>query len=115
MKFLADENVKRRLGLWLKTQGHHVSTADKGVRNSHLFALAHKEKKILLTNDTDFLSTALYPPEKTFGRIVLRILPPTLEYQKTGLQILLAQFNQEHLFLGKLIELWNNDFEVRTK
>lgn len=115
MKFLADENVKRRLCLWLKTLGHHVSTAPKGVRNSHLFSLAHREKCILLTNDTDFLNTAMYPPEKTYGRIVLRILPPTLENQKTGLQILLAQFKEEQLFFGKLIELWNSDFEVRTK
>ena len=115
MKFLADENVKRRLWQWLKARGHNVLTAGKGVKNGHLFSTAAKERSVLITNDADFLNTALYPVHKTPGRIVLRIFPPTLENQKTGLETLLSQFNDPESFDGKLIELWNTDFEVRTK
>ena len=72
MKFLADENVKRRLCRWLQTHGHDVLTAGKGIRNSHLFSIANKQERILLTNDTDFLNTALYPPTENIGQSCLK-------------------------------------------
>ena len=113
MKFLADENVKKRLTQWLRTLGHDVLIADKGVKNSHLFSLANKEKRILLTNDTDFLNTALYPPQQTSGRIVLRIFPATFDNQKSSLESLLSTLIHEEEFTGHLVELWEKDFEIR--
>ena len=114
MKFLADENVKRRLTRWLKVLGHDVLIAEKGVKNSNLFSLAKKEGRILITNDTDFLNTALYPPQRTPGRIVLRVFPPVFENQRFSLESLLSKFTNEKEFTGQLIELWQEDFETRA-
>lgn len=73
MKFLADENVKGRLVKWLQMLRYDVTTAPKGVKNSQLFALAKQTGRVLMSNDRDFLNSALYPVEGTPGRIILRI------------------------------------------
>ena len=114
MKFLSDENIKRRLVKLLIEAGHSVKLVEKGTKNSSLFILAKKEERILLTADTDFSNTALYPPKNSAGIIVLRIFPPTLENQRKSLFKLLSRVKEEE-FSGKLIEVWKEGFKIRTK
>lgn len=114
MKLLADENVKGRLIRWLRTEGHDVTVAPKEVKNSRLVSLAHAEGRVLLTNDTDFLNTALYPPAASPGRIVLRVFPPTLVEQQAALSLLFSKLRTESL-AGQLVELERGRFETHAK
>lgn len=114
MKLLADENVKGRLVKWLKAQGQDVAVAAKGAKNSRLWQLARTSRRALLTNDTDFLNTALYPPATASGVIVLRIFPLTLAAQQEGLRRLFAEV-PEAVLAGKLVELAREGFELKTK
>ena len=114
MKFLADENVKGRLVKYLQSHDYNVITAPKGVKNSKLFDLARQADRILISNDKDFLSSALYPVEGTPGRIILRIFPPTFENQRGALERLLSQIKEGEC-TDKLVELWKDGFEMRVK
>ena len=114
MKLLADENIKGRLIRWLRATGHDVTTAPKGFKNSRLASLARGEGRVLLTNDTDFLNTALYPPAGTPGRIVLRVFPPTLVAQQGALSMLFSSRTGDDV-AGLLVELERDTFEVHTK
>lgn len=55
MRFLLDENVEYRLASLLQTAGHHVTAIGHdyphGLADREVVALAHKEHRILLTND----------------------------------------------------------------
>ncbi len=114
MKLLADENVKGRVVRWLRDSGHDVAVAPKGLKNSRLVALADTEGRVLVTNDTDFLNTALYSPAGSPGRIVLRVFPPTFTEQRAALSLLLASFTEEQI-TGKLVELERDKFELHAK
>ena len=113
MKLLLDENVDRRLAKPLSKAGHNVKVVEKGTKNSALFLLAKKEKRILLTNDTEFSDDKLYPPDKTSGIILLRVFPDTFENQKKALLRLLGKFKESE-FSGRLVEL-GRDWEFFTK
>ena len=114
MKLLADENVKLRLVRWLEAQGHDVELGKKGLKDPSLLATANERGRILITNDTDFLKTALHPLENTPGRIVLRVFPPTLENQKRALLPVLSAFTERE-YAGTLVEAWLGRYETRTK
>lgn len=114
MKFLTDENVKGRLVKWLQTLGYNVTMAPKGVRNSQLFELAKQTGQVLISNDKDFLNSALYPIEGTPGRIILRIFPPTFESQRTALEGFFVQVKEGEC-VNKLVELWREGFEMRMR
>lgn len=107
MKFLADENVRKRLVKTLIKAGHEVKEPKKGIKNSVLFSLAKKEERILLTNDTDFLEEK-YSPDKKIGIIVFRVFPDTFENQKKALLRLLSKYKQEKFF-GNVVELGKNE------
>lgn len=112
MKLLVDENVDGRLIRWLiQSRRCKVISADKGIKNSHLFALANTENRILLTNDTDFLNTIMYPVANTPGRIILRVFPPTLANQKASLEKTLEKISDSDC-RDRLIEVFNNSFEL---
>ena len=107
MKLLADENIRKRLVRVLKESGHNVKVVEKGTKNSALFLLAKKERRILLTNDTEFSDDKLYHPNKTSGIILLRVFPNTFQNQKEALMRLLGKF-KENEFSGRLVELGKN-------
>jgi len=113
MRLLADENVRKRLVKVLVESGHDVKKAEKGTKNSALFSLAKKEKRILLTNDTEFSDDELYPLNNTVGIILLRVFPDTFENQKEALLRLLGKFKESEFF-DKLAEL-GKDWEIFTK
>ena len=69
-KFLLDENVHRKLEQFLTSKGYDVCTVSKGVRNGILAAKSKAEKRIFVTNDSDFTA---YLKESIFSVIWLRI------------------------------------------
>jgi predicted nuclease of predicted toxin-antitoxin system len=59
MKFLADQNIERRLASHLKQVGHDIKVISvdypHGLLDDAVLAIAHQEKRLLLTNDrSDF-------------------------------------------------------------
>ena len=99
---------------WLKELGHDVVIAPKGFKNSRLVELCRTEGRVLLTNDTDFLNTALYPPASSPGKIVLRVFPDALAEQQTSLSLLLSRMKEAEVS-GKLIELQRDNFEIHSQ
>lgn len=114
MKLLADENVRGRLVRWLSKRGYDVKAAPKGFKNSRLIELSNTEGRVLLTNDTDFLNTALYPPTDAPGRIVLRVFPDTLAEQQASLSLFFSTLKEEEVS-GNVIELLRDSFEFHAR
>ena len=98
---LADENVKKKLVKHFLKSGCDIAYSEKGLRNSALIKFAKQEKRVLLTNDHDFLNDSLYPPEQYEGIIVLHIHPPYLFKQIEALENLFSLHPPENM-VGKL-------------
>ena len=69
-KFLLDENVHRKLGHFLTSEGYDVCLVPKGTKNGMLATKSKTEKRIFVTNDSDF---SAYPKESIFCVIWLHI------------------------------------------
>ncbi len=110
MRFLSDENFRSDVVKFLQNRGHDVKVAPKGSLDRHVAALAKKEKRVLLTNDTDFSISLQFPPCDYSGILVFRIHPPRFEKFKNVLEGFLSRYSakkikgktfvvQEHSFL----------------
>ncbi len=55
-----------------------------------VFAAARQAQAILITNDSDFANTLLYPPRQTAGIIVFDVHPPSLFNLTSAINRLLA-------------------------
>ena len=104
MRALIDENVHVKVIHWLKEEGHDAVRVPSGTKNGAVIKLAQSESRVLITQDADFSSRFLYPPDQLKGIIVFKIHPPKLEKLLKALQQLLDEF-PEHNFSGKLVIL----------
>ena len=96
MRFLADENFRLDVVKWLASQGHDVKFVVTGSSDKIVATLAKNEKRILLTNDSDFAMTLTFPPQSFDGILIFRIHPPTREKFKKAIHSFLAlRTNQE--------------------
>ena len=57
MQFLADENFRLDVIRFLQKQGHDIKLSQRGSDDKKIAHIAHKENRILLTNDNDFSIT----------------------------------------------------------
>jgi predicted nuclease of predicted toxin-antitoxin system len=77
MKFKIDENLPIEVAELLNQEGYEAKTVidqSLGGRNDpHIAAVCQREKRVLITLDTDFGDIRTYPPEKYTGIIVLRL------------------------------------------
>ncbi len=78
LKFLLDENVDVRVATFLRDQGYSVLLCPKGITNGAVAALAKKENRVLLTNDTDFTHNPQKAKVDHPSVIVFRIHPPSV-------------------------------------
>ena len=79
MRFLADENFRWDVIRFLEKQGHNVKLSPRNTDDKKVADIAHKEKRILLTNDNDFSITLQFPPKKFSGILIFHIHPPRFE------------------------------------
>ena|SRR3989344_6209452 len=105
MKFLLDENVHIGLLAFLIDLGYDTKTPPKETKNGEISKLCLEEKRILITRDSDFIDSAVYPNTKHNGIILLRIPSENLEEQKSSLSKLLKHKDIE----GKKIILLSED------
>ena len=110
VKFLRDENVKKRLETFLKQKGVDIISKPKGLSNGKLAEFSKSEQRVLITNDWDF-TDKLYPKEKIFSVVFLRIPQDKPELLITEFSKLLKEIKPED-FKGKLITLYEDRFEI---
>jgi len=77
MNFKIDENLPVEVSQLLKDVGHNTATVPgqnlTGTSDANLADVCHKEKRILITLDSDFADIRKYPPDKFSGIIVMRM------------------------------------------
>lgn len=108
LRFLLDENIRIEVKEFLESKGFSVKYASKGTSNGKLALLSKEKKLVLLTRDTDFINTALFPPRKFFGIVVFRIHPPTAKKLINALSLLLTEVKE---FRGKLFIVEEEGFK----
>ncbi len=112
IKFLLDENVPKRLAKFLRSTGFDAVFASKGVVNGKLAELSKSERRVLVTNDSDFTDTFLFPGEKVFCVVWLKLAQNKPRALVGAFSLLLKDINKEEGFEGKLITLYEKRFDV---
>lgn len=100
MRFLLDENVHAKLKTALEKWGHEVALVKKSSPDAIVAAQAKKQKRILLTHDSDFLNADLYSPNKNWAIIIIRLSPAHIKETTQILKESLADIPEESI-LGK--------------
>ena len=112
VKFLRDENVKRRLERFLKQQGVDIISKPKGLSNGKLAEFSLSEQRILVTNDKHFTNSSVFPKEKIFSIVLLRIPQDKSELLIEEFSKLLEKKSSLKDFEGYLITLYEDRFEL---
>lgn len=76
MKFLADENLDRRVVEWLRARGDDVLWATESLRSEPddvLLRVADEEQRLLITSDHDFGQLVFQRQLNSHGVILLRL------------------------------------------
>ncbi|MBS3088840.1 DUF5615 family PIN-like protein [Candidatus Pacearchaeota archaeon] len=110
-KFLFDENVDRRLEIFLKQQGLDIIRKSKQLSNGKLSEFSKSEKRIFVTNDSDFTDRLSYNEETIFSIVWLRISQRRIESSKQAFLKLVNETKPED-FEGNLITLYEDRFEI---
>jgi len=108
MQFLADENIRRDVVLFLKGQGHDVETVEKQNSDKAIAKEARRKKSILLTNDLDFANTIGFPPSLHSGIVIFRLHPPQFKAYVRVLEKFFALYNAKRI-KGKTLIISEND------
>ena len=108
LKFLLDENVKKELLKFLKSEGYDITFKPRGFSNGKLASFSKSEKRIFITNDVDFTDPFLYPKDKIFSVVMLRIPQNNTENLLESFSKLLKDKTKSEDFEGFLIELGEN-------
>lgn len=105
LKFLLDENVKRKLLGFLKQHGFDAVFKPKRLSNGILAEFSKSEQRVLITNDKHFADSSKFPKEKIFGIIWLKIPQDNPEALFNTFSKLLEDKSRPDDFEGFLIEL----------
>lgn len=105
-RFLLDENVRIELAEFLVSRGMDSLSLPKGASDRALASVSKREKRVLVTNDSDFSVCA---PTQVFGVVWLRI-------PQNDSVLLLDQFEklltQCTLYARQLITLAPDDWKT---
>ncbi|MEK6949555.1 MAG: DUF5615 family PIN-like protein [Nanoarchaeota archaeon] len=108
-KFLLDENIPRAVKRFLEGKSFSAEYAAKGIVNGKLASLAKEKSLVLVSRDSDFLNTSIFPPKDFSGIIVFVIHPPRRKKLVAALSFLLADVSE---FKGKLFAVDEEGFET---
>lgn len=110
LRFLLDENVLLSVKKFLESKGYHAVYVPKGAKDSEVAKIAKNTNSILLTRDSDFANTLMYPPHEFPGIILLKTHPPVPKDMIESLEFVLENLKEE--FKGKLIIATKEGFKV---
>ena len=108
-KFILDENIPRSVYRYLRSKGCKVEYVPRSISDIQVIRLAVRDKAILITRDSDFANPLLYPPEKLYGIIVLKIHPPIPIEIIKALETVLDIIKD---FRGKTVVVYKDKIEV---
>ena len=111
LRFLLDENVDKELFKFLKKQEYDITLAPKGFTNGELAKISKSEQRILVTNDKHFTNSSVFPKEKIFSIIWLRIPQDKTELLIKSFSSMLKEKSKIKDFQWNLITLESNKFE----
>jgi len=96
MRFLLDESTEYRLAAFLKDQGHDVTAIahdyPHALSDGEVLALAHREERILITNDRDFGDLIFHARLPHSGVIFFRLPAATVETKIAQLEHILIKY-----------------------
>ncbi|HEW78507.1 MAG TPA: hypothetical protein ENH34_00865 [Phycisphaerales bacterium] len=107
MNFKIDENLPVEIAALLKKAGYDATTVSEqnliGTSDANLAAVCQKEKRIMLTLDTDFADVRHYPPDRFCGIIVMRLnrqdKPHVLEVLQRVIRLFPKEPIEQHLWV----------------
>jgi predicted nuclease of predicted toxin-antitoxin system len=74
-RFLVDENLDSETAPFLRGEGWNVKTVEEARLRGHsdedVLALAHREDRVLLTHDSDYLDDRRFPAHRNPGIVIL--------------------------------------------
>ncbi|MBI3190831.1 DUF5615 family PIN-like protein [archaeon] len=103
-KFLLDENVRIELLKFLKKNSFDAVQV-RGITNGKVAEISRLQKRVLVTNDSDFTNRSLYPKENVFSVVILK-LPQSDAVLLIKSFSLVLKFKPEDL-KGRIFELKN--------
>lgn len=109
-KFLLDENVRIELSSFLESKGVDVKLVPKGSSDEKVASLSKSERRVLVTNDADFAGSGLYPEERLFALVWLRIAQGDIEELLGSFELLLGELKEEPK--GKVVVLRKDSWEI---
>ena len=115
LKLLCDENLPNAVLALLVKEGHEIICPALGSPDSVVAAVAKKEKRILISFESDFGNILNYPPSEFFGIVRLNIHPPTITLVIGALRLVFQQFKEQKDFKGKLIIAEPASFRVWSR
>lgn len=98
MKFLVDESIEYPIASYLRGLDHDViAVADgySGLQDEEVLAFAHKQRRILITNDKDFGTLVFYHGLPHAGIIFFRLPKQTAQSKIDRLGILLEKYPEK--------------------
>lgn len=114
MRFLCDQNIERRVAAYLRGKGHDVKVGvidyDGRLPDPDILALAHRERRILLTNDSDFGTLVWQHGHPHAGVIYFRMLKAPSDRTVDRLMHVLAEYGDA---LDQFIVVTASDVGVR--
>ena len=97
MRFLLDENVDARLGPYLRAAGDDVTSAfddaGAGLPDTDVLAAAVSDRRILITNDTDFGELILRRGLPHAGVILFRLQTTTFAAKQAAIELVLRDYS----------------------
>lgn len=100
----------------LRQKGHDVSTAQQaglsGYKDSDVLKTACQKGAIFLTRDMHFSNIFLFPPQNTYGVIVLKISPTTISEVHNVLLTVISKLDQEKMEKA-LVIVDRNKYRIR--
>lgn len=112
LKFLLDENIKARVGRFLKSEGFDVVFAPKSFPDTKLAGISKSEGRVIVTNDSDFRKPFEFPKERVFSIILVAIPQDKPEAFIPAFSRLLKEKTKPEDFERLLIILKEEYFEV---
>ena len=113
LKLLCDENIPHKIFEFLKNS-FNAKKVLAGSSDAEVASVAKEEGRIIITFDKDFGNILLFPPEKYFGIIVIRVRPPTVKVVLSSLEKLLNSISSSES-KGKLYVTSVSGFRVFPK
>lgn len=112
MRLLIDENIRKEVIDFLKSNGHDILVVPSGSKDDKIAEIAQETERIILSHDHHFADILMYPPEEYLGIIRIKIHPPTAPLIIGALNDLLQRLTSEEIN-KKLVILEKGGFRIR--